>query len=1319
MKNFNSAPRTTCAMVWLFAFMAFFSFGQTSQVVPLPLNVVPFSYNGNAIKPRLQTFRSSIIFNPVVYSLPQAFINDFPNGQIDFGDGNGFVSLGTQTTRSINYSSFSEKSIKFKKTSTVPNAEAKTLVRINVKSQIAAYVKPDEVWTVGVQSGVSWTRPASCANAYPVGSPLFNTEQKTAFNDGSIGKANVYIKYGKENGVSRTRLAKPIIFIDGIDFSSYNYKITDNTINNTTDATNKVIRYGDTGWDVLWTGTDESKLDGSTDREVFGNYPTAFSRLINDGYDFVFVDFERGADYIQKNGLLLMEVIRQVNIKKVQNDCRAKNVVIGASMGGQVARWALKKMEDTGESHDSHTYVSFDSPQKGAHIPLSIQAAAFWASRSGINTGSPSLWQKLNFPAARQLLFDNLGSAERAGKIAVGRWEVSGLVGFGDIQFTPDNFKCLRDNYVAEMSALQYPQQTRNVAIACGGFSGSPQGYINGQRLFDMNIPTDPGPIGAVAGFNGNAGHFKIWSGNGAITNLAVVKAAGCNGVPVPSTVGLGGRGSAQQFMFAAAFPTAYNQIGLPFGLGTTDIPCSYSTLYVQNIQDIPYFDNAPGSYRQDLVGLKQLIEDESATVEGTTVNLNGLPSETTKKLCFIPTLSAFDIQQTVSDQSLYQNFTGNTNTPFAEIFAPASNLKHVEIDNDIINFLLKQIKISEITTLPKTLISRNYNFANNSKKTLFAVDIGTGGIVRVNGAGNAGFGDEINNANPSEFEVGTGTACGQVVVNVNSGGQLKIGEDSRVGTLKVTTGGSVVEILSGGTLKIDPNSQLIIDNGARLIIDANANINLGLSSKILIKKGGELIINGNFNFTGQGNFQFDQGHVFTTTSNLNLTGSGNTSKFFVLSDAPTGTENVLKLTGHSFGLSNALIYYGTNSQIDLTDCPEVGFSNCIFSGYTMKKALNVTNSDAFSVGGCNFSHTTNAVFVNGNTEVSVFNSNFSNVMNCISVKGLNPYAQIFSCTFNYSSYNVTSGIACRLENGYADIGHNTFIGSGKMNNITALELKNAALYASNEDKISDFKTGINADISNDIEFVGTEISNCETGINIPNGGVYMRNCSKLLKNMTGIKGTNVRLSLEEGFNVYENANNANSLLFDICYSSTTPIGDVYALNSFWVGGFNNMKFNLIYGCSGGVRRKVKLYNELTIQCDYSQYEDECGKNPISSDGLNPSTVGPIECFRSGGGVGTSDALKVQKPTNPTTTKADNDKFTIYPNPASETVKLDIDNGNYVLKVLNTVGQTIFAQNTEGSLSVDVSTWTNGIYLFELTNKTTNKQQRNKVVVQH
>ena len=78
-----------------------------------------------------------------------------------------------------------------------------------------------------------------------------------------------------------------------------------------------------------------------------------------------------------------------------------------------------------------------------------------------------------------------------------------------------------------------------------------------------------------------------------------------------------------------------------------------------------------------------------------------------------------------------------------------------------------------------------------------------------------------------------------------------------------------------------------------------------------------------------------------------------------------------------------------------------------------------------------------------------------------------------------------------------------------------------------------------------------------------------------------------------------------------------------------------------------------------------------------------------------------------------------NDNLIIYPNPANNEVRITLKIGNYHLRVSNAVGQTIFTQNTEGPLSVNVATWTNGIYLFELTDKATNKQQRSKIVVQH
>jgi PGAP1-like protein len=123
----------------------------------------------------------------------------------------------------------------------------------------------------------------------------------------------------------------------------------------------------------------------------------------NESYDFIFVDFSNGTDYIQRNSLLLQEVIRRVNQVKAPIGTKLyKNVVVGASMGGLVARHALASMEKQGENHCTHTYVSFDSPQKGANIPLSIQAMGWFFGATSDDPALKSNWDKLSTPAPRK-----------------------------------------------------------------------------------------------------------------------------------------------------------------------------------------------------------------------------------------------------------------------------------------------------------------------------------------------------------------------------------------------------------------------------------------------------------------------------------------------------------------------------------------------------------------------------------------------------------------------------------------------------------------------------------------------------------------------------------------------------------------------------------------------------------------------------------------------------------------------------------------------------------------------------------------------------
>src|SRR5690606_10940129 len=87
----------------------------------------------------------------------------------------------------------------------------------------------------------------------------------------------------------------------------------------------------------------------------------------------IYVNWSNGTDYIQRNAFVLQEVIKWVNSVKLGTE---KNVVLGQSMGGVIARYALKNMEDYNLSHDTRTYISQDSPHLGANIPLGYQHAA-------------------------------------------------------------------------------------------------------------------------------------------------------------------------------------------------------------------------------------------------------------------------------------------------------------------------------------------------------------------------------------------------------------------------------------------------------------------------------------------------------------------------------------------------------------------------------------------------------------------------------------------------------------------------------------------------------------------------------------------------------------------------------------------------------------------------------------------------------------------------------------------------------------------------------------------------------------------------------
>ncbi len=137
-------------------------------------------------------------------------------------------------------------------------------------------------------------------------------------------------------------------------------------------------------------------------------YHRGIGDLVYGGRDLIVVNFPDGAKDTDANALFLQSIIEETNSNKIGDSPLA---VIGYSMGGIVARKALKRMELMGLQHNTSLYVSYDSPHVGANFPSALRdtieglVAKLDSATSGYTSSSLKRAQKYyKSDAARQML---------------------------------------------------------------------------------------------------------------------------------------------------------------------------------------------------------------------------------------------------------------------------------------------------------------------------------------------------------------------------------------------------------------------------------------------------------------------------------------------------------------------------------------------------------------------------------------------------------------------------------------------------------------------------------------------------------------------------------------------------------------------------------------------------------------------------------------------------------------------------------------------------------------------------------------------------
>lgn len=128
-----------------------------------------------------------------------------------------------------------------------------------------------------------------------------------------------------------------------------------------------------------------------SDMIVNSRKPELLPMLYNYDYDFVVVDWKKSTIDMKINASAIVSLIDKL---KTMTDTSHQFVVIGESMGGVIARFALTKMEtedyfNTGSladknkfkrwrSHNTRLFISLDAPHQGAVIPLAMQHVTDW-----------------------------------------------------------------------------------------------------------------------------------------------------------------------------------------------------------------------------------------------------------------------------------------------------------------------------------------------------------------------------------------------------------------------------------------------------------------------------------------------------------------------------------------------------------------------------------------------------------------------------------------------------------------------------------------------------------------------------------------------------------------------------------------------------------------------------------------------------------------------------------------------------------------------------------------------------------------------------
>lgn len=197
------------------------------------------------------------------------------------------------------------------------------------------------------------------------------------------------------------------------------------------------------------------------------------SQLRNFGYTFLVIDWKNSRIDIKANAMYLVNFIDRLKCNLMDSDNDHQFVVIGESMGGLVARYALCYMESQfyiatckqSQMHHTRLLMTFDTPHRGANLPMAYQ----WLYKDALrvlNGVVPIGVHQLSYAGN---LFLGSRSAQQMLLYHVDTY-VPGFV------YTPYAPHPQRPLFLADLASIgNYPQYCKKIALSDGSLSGKKQ----------------------------------------------------------------------------------------------------------------------------------------------------------------------------------------------------------------------------------------------------------------------------------------------------------------------------------------------------------------------------------------------------------------------------------------------------------------------------------------------------------------------------------------------------------------------------------------------------------------------------------------------------------------------------------------------------------------------------------------------------------------------------------------------------------------------------------------------------------------------------